>query len=248
MFLFAAFMIAGGLSRELGGDDSIILTTEVIDVSNGMTNSTGEIDVRIVAVGGLFGSSPIICGGTSWGNKACAIFLHPSTGQWTQTHTMTIYRGYAASVQLNSTTLWILGGQSCPFCPSLESTEFIGINSFYGISGPKLPITIGLDSFCAVKYSEDQVFVIGGRHFDGSSECFNRVFIFNPLNEFSHIEGPPLKTKRQLHSCGLMSNGQQTKIVVAGGMDCSGNIHSTVEIFDPSVNNWISGNKYTVKI
>merc|ERR1712150_364760 len=47
-------------------------------------------------------------------------------------------------------------------------------------------------------------------------------------------------TKRQSHSCALMSNGQQSKIVVAGGFNGNGRL-SSVEIFDPTTNKWISG-------
>ena len=87
-----------------------------------------------------------------------------------------------------------------------------------------------------MKYSKDKVYVIGGF----GSSWLNKVLIFNPMNDFTHIEGPPLITKRGDHACGLMSNGQQSKIVVAGGYT-ENNYSSSVEIFDPTVNNWISG-------
>ena len=90
----------------------------------------------------------------------------------------------------------------------------------------------------AVKYSADKVYIIGG--YDGSSHL-NKVLIFNPTNGFTHIEGPSLITKRNGHACALMSNGQQSKIVVAGGYNGSG--LSSVEILDPTTNKWISGNK-----
>jgi len=50
--------------------------------------------------------------------------------------------------------------------------------------------------------------------------------------------GPPLITKRNRHACAMMSNGQQSKIVVAGGVRLS-----SVEIFDPTANKWIAGKK-----
>ena len=102
---------------------------------------------------------------------------------------------------------------------------------------PRLPINY-LSGSCAVKYAEDQVFVIGGVHEHSVS---NRVFIFNPLNGFSHTEGPPLKAVRMSHSCAIMSNGQDKKIVVAGGTDNYYVWDTTVEIFDPYFKNWISG-------
>ena len=100
---------------------------------------------------------------------------------------------------------------------------------------------------CAVKFAEDQIFVIGGENY------WNKVFIFNPLNGFTHIEGPSLKIGRRSHSCGLMSNAaQHKKIVVAGGFGYS-NPHdytpklSSVEIFYPYVNkDWVTGKNYTV--
>jgi hypothetical protein len=76
-----------------------------------------------------------------------------------------------------------------------------------------------------------------------SWKYLNKVFIYNPKSGFTHIEGPSLKIKRSGHACGLMSNGQQSKIVVAGGYDGGSDIFSSVEIFDPAVNNWITGKK-----
>ena len=64
-------------------------------------------------------------------------------------------------------------------------------------------------------------------------------YIYNPMDGFTYIEGPALKNKRSIHACSVMSNGQQSKIVVAGGYS-DGEL-SSVEIFDPTVNNWIPG-------
>ena len=103
--------------------------------------------------------------------------------------------------------------------------------STVGKPGPTLPYP--LSSHCAVKYSKDTVYIIGG--LDDNSDL-DKVLIYNITNGFSHIEGPSLITKRRFHSCSLMSNGQQSKIVVAGG-----ELLSSVEIFDPTANNWIPG-------
>ena len=237
-FLFAAkqFLIAGGWA--IGNDD---LATEVIDVSTNsdVTTSFGEIpSKRFSAVGGLLGSTPIICGGefTSWNTEIVTFYDSCFTfekSQWTETHQMTTKRANAASIQLNATTLWILGGLSGENL--LDSTEFLSLGSSNGNPGPKLPY--GLANFCAVKYAEDEVYVIGG--WNGFDK--NKVFIFNPMNGFAHIEGPSLKIKRRNPACGIMSNGLQSKIVVAGGYN--GYFLNSVEIFDPTINNWIPGKK-----
>ena len=216
----------------MGGQSSgNSLETEVIDVSSS-SSSSPSLHIpskRSDAVGGLLGSTPIFCGGRTPYEDSCISFKN---SQWTKTHEMTTIRGHAASVQLNSTTLWILGGRK-NYDDFLDSTEFLRADSSVGIPGPKLPIA--MHKFCVLKYSDHQVFIIGGE----GTETLNKVYIYNPMDGFTRIEGPSLKNKRRLHACAVMSNGQQSKIVVAGGVYNGG--LSSVEIFDPTVNNWIPG-------
>ncbi len=116
----------------------------------------------------------------------------------------------------------------------LDSSDFIQLDSPIANPGPKLPYAVS--SHCVVKNSQTKVYLIGGY----GTSFLNKVLIFNPMNGFTHIEGPSLITKRSLHACGLMSNGQQSKIIVAGGRN--GNDYlSSVEIFDPTVNYWSPG-------
>ena len=242
-FLFSdkRFLILGG------GKDSH-LVSELIDV-NSVSSSSPLRDKpeRNGATGGLLDLMPILCGGStfrsSWpetsDQDSCITFKN---SQWTRTHNMTTKRFNAESVQLNSTTLWILGGRST------DSTEFITADTSVGIQGPKLPIA--MQAFCVLKFSQDQVFVIGGQSGDGPSRIvLNDVYILNPMDDSTHIEVPGLKIKRGFHACGLMSNRQQSKIVVAGGKSLEkgekreegGDSLFSVEIFDFSVNNWFPG-------
>merc|ERR1712062_948699 len=232
------YLILGGITSASGKT----LETEVIDVSSSSSSSPfGDISLgRNGAVGGLLGSTPILCGGyTNTSEDSCISFKN---SQWTKTHEMTTKRASAASVQLNSTTMWILGGKnSDDRLDSTEfSTEFLRADSSVGIPGPKLPIP--MTGFCTVKFSDHQVYIIGG--YTGT-EKLNKVYIYNPMDGFTHIEGPALINKRNYHACSVMSNGQQSKIVVAGG--ASGGL-SSVEIFDPTVNNWILGPSLPYKV
>ena len=113
--------------------------------------------------------------------------------------------------------------------------------STVGKPGPTLPYP--LNGHCAVKYSKDTVYIIGG--LDDNSDL-DKVLIYNITNGFSHIEGPSLIRKRLEHSCSLMSNGQQSKIVVAGGYNENDYGLSSVEIFDPTANKWTRGKKITI--
>ena len=64
-----------------------------------------------------------------------------------------------AGVQINSTTLWILGGNNANSL--LYSTEFIIQGQTNGVSGPTLPDNSMYS--CAVKLSCTEIFVIGTR-------------------------------------------------------------------------------------
>ena len=233
-------------------------TTEIIDLGNpNKTSIIGELpSKREGAVIGLLGSTPIICGGkdhNDWysSNSTLNKCISFKQSHWTSTHTMTRDRIDAASVQLND-TMWILGGwyyHCVSRCLSgadgtTSSTEFLKMNTNKGIPGPDLPYW-GY-GHCAVKFSEEQVFVIGGfQTLTGFNiKLSSNVVIFNPLNNFTYIEGPSLNEGRSRHVCGLMSNGQLSKIVIAGGI----REKHDVEIFDPSINSWCPGMKYILEM
>ena len=219
------FLIAGGRDLE----------TEIINVSAKSRKAFGDLpSKKEKAVGGLLGSAPILCGGDGSGfHDSC---FSKKSSSWSQTHTMNTKRSWAAGAQLNDSTLWVIGGSNRE--GRLDSSEFIVKGQSHGIPGKKLPYPI--ESHCVVKVSEDKVFVIGGY----SSYYTDKVTIFNPLNDFNHIKGPSLLTARKSQACGVMSNGQQIKIVAAGGYNGNyGGGLTSVEIFDTTFNKWISGNK-----
>ena len=93
---------------------------------------------------------------------------------------------------------------------------------------------------CAVKLSEEEIFVIGG--FDGANRR-NEVWIYDPKNEFEKKPGPPLNTNRSYHACSTMRDGEKTLIVVAGGVETMWDEIDSVEIYDPTDNIWHSGKR-----
>ena len=121
----------------------------------------------------------------------------------------------------------------------LDTTEFITLNEPNGIPGNELPVAMG--GMCAVKYSSEKIFVIGGAY--SNYDSLDSVWIFNPRNNFNYIKGPSLKIKRKFHGCALMKKGKNTLIAVAGGVDENVNYLSRVEILDPSNDNnqWTLG-------
>ena len=234
-FTGGQYLIAGG---NVGGASYTV--TEVIDlVETNPTPSFGQLpSTRYYAVGTMLGNAPLLCGGYDGSSKLDTCISYHQDSEWSQTHTMVNQRSTAAGVKVNSTTFWILGGFE-GYNSYLDSTEFIIQGQTNGVPGPKLPY--GLDLMCAIKISENEIFVIGG--WDGTSSR-NEVWIYDLQNGFARIQGPSLTTARRFHSCSTMKDGKKTLIVVAGGYNSElfkDNGLDSVEIYDPTDNTWHSG-------
>ena len=225
----------GGLLDNVSGP-----STEVIDLTKSSLtcNSFGDVETdRLRSVGGLLQNTPIVCGGSHDSSKgqSCRIF-----GK-SQTVTMTKSRFGAASVVLNSTTMWVMGGTSVgsnAYSPelSISSTEFITLDT--AVSGPNLPFEVAYH--CAVKLNESHIYVIGG--YVNKQETSD-VYVFNPLDNFSYKYHSAMNYQRRLHGCAVAHVGESSIIVVAGGY--KNNYLDSVEIFDHSIGHWNIGKKYS---
>ena len=180
----------------------------------------------------MFGNTPMLCGGSLI--DTCISF---QSSQWSQSHSMTEKRDFAAGVQINSTTFWILGGlnRQQGQINYLRSTEFIFQDQTKAVPGPDLPgVSFGQNGMCAVMLSEKEIFVIGG------TQDAKRVSIFDPQNGFTLSSGTSLPSPgRYHHSCSKMTDGDRNVIVVAGGE--YGDPLDSVLIYDPNHEEWISG-------
>merc|ERR1712079_144251 len=221
--------------REPGGNYLIVggivngASNRLIEVRSYSIDSSKQLpSTREGSVGAMFGNNPILCGGSdeiSWFDSCISYENH----QWKQSHTLNEKRLDAAGVQINPTTLWILGGYSDTSSYS-DSTEFIIEGKITGIPGKKLPYP--LIAMCIVKLSDTEIFVIGGQ--DGNYDYRNEVWIYNPLNGFSRNQGPSLETGRAYHSCSTWDDGKKTVIIVVGGFN--GALLDSIEIYDPNDN------------
>merc|ERR1712218_504877 len=112
--------------------------------------------------------------------------------------TMIEPRRDAASVVLNTTTMWVLGGRDSN---RLSSTEFITLEK--AVSGPSLPHRVS--DHCAVKFNESQIYVIGGI---ANGQYTNDVYVFNPLDNFSYKYHSAMNYQRGIHGCAIMNDGE----------------------------------------
>ena len=118
---------------------------EIVDLLNPnakyelLANNVPRVDF---ATGGLLQNSPIVCGGRDeqWNySQDCVVIGQPG-----MEIEMIEKRSFAASVALDQSTLWIVGGF---YGNRLSSTEFIklGQRSSRGVfEGPDLPFTIDI--------------------------------------------------------------------------------------------------------
>ena len=168
-------------------------------------------------------------------------FLNPN-GKWQMKRNMIEKRSGAASVALDQTTLWIVGGwngrrtvnNTIDINGIHSSTEFIKLGQ-PSVKGPDLPFRIYGHSM--IQYDEKSIYIIGGRQ---NGTISNKTWIVDPTNGFKIKEGPSLNNRRYYHGCAKMTLNGKTILVVAGGFD-SGAMDS-VEILDPLGNNvWTQG-------
>ena len=201
------------------------------------------------ATGGLLQNSPIVCGGKDEqynGSQDCVVIGQQAEMKMTEKRS-------AASVALDKSTLWIVGGDSF-----LSSTEFIKLGQ-PSVKGPDLPFAIRSHSL--IQYDEKSVYIIGGVQ-DSDVPCSetciyvhatcnpgrnisNKTWIVDTTNEFQITEGPSLNEAREKHGCAKMTLNGRTILVVAGGCRSYGEDFKplySVEILDPSENNvWTPG-------
>ena len=193
-----------------------------------------------LATGGLLQNSPIVCGGEDDNYSIsgdCVVIGQPEMEM-----KMIEKRKFAASVALDQSTLWIVGGWNGCIVNNIidinaiySSTEFIKFGQ-PSVKGPDMPFKISGHSM--IQYDEKSIYIIGG--WQNDSRFSNKTWIVDPTNDFRITEGPSLKKGREFHGCAKMTLNGRTLLVVAGGYT-SGYLDS-VEILDPSENNvWTPG-------
>ena len=168
--------------------------TEIVDLSDPTKSCLllEDISWRYRGVGGLLGTTPVICGGFSGdfnGYYLNECLLYGTT----QVITMNSKRYSSSSVTLNTSMLWIMGGycdgRGCDGNNVFDSTELITTDG--SVIGPTLPESV--HSSCAVKFTETgNIYLIGGWTSSGTT---NNVWVANPSNEFASFNlGPSMMT------------------------------------------------------
>ncbi len=236
------FLVMGGFFVGSGG-------TEIIPY-NGTSfvpcNGDPEIDlddILVGATGAVVNRAPIICGGYSQTEDAiidkCYSPLDPSR----PIVTLTKARQYAASILLDSETLWITGG-GVPLDyyvqeqekTVVDSTEYVSLPANQAHPGPNLPQAA--TRHCLVKYSNSQVLLFGG------NQIGVLTFVFDFEESSWTLKGPSMSAKKSAMACGVLEDSAlKTKVVVATGgvLVTEKGISKTTEFWYPEKMIWEDG-------
>ena len=200
--------------------------TEILDISDPSKSCVLEdIPNQYASAGGLIGTTPVICGGYSSGRLNECLLIGTSQ----VFVTMNYKRNGHSSVAINDDLIWITGGWD--ESNRLDSSEFISSDG--AVNGPTLPKAV--NGHCTVKFPDDGLVYLIGGYFSfggcGYPACTtNNVWIANPSNGYSFVQGPSMITARTIdQGCATMSIGAKSIIVTAN------------EILDPLSNQWVAG-------
>ena len=217
--------------------------TEVFDVRHPNLECEHETGFnRFAAVGGLLdGKHIVVCGGKG----QPGFYQNCNTKDLDNGNTAEIQmankRYAAASVNLNDSVLWIVGGREGS--KDLDTSEFVKISDGSSF-GPKLPF--GVRFHCMIYVSSSLVFLIGG---DQNSVTSNQVWNINPEKEFTIKGSASMTFRRKTHACGkLLDEYGNVLIMVAGGKNEKGATLDTTEIFNVTSNEWKSGKMADVSV
>jgi hypothetical protein len=155
--------------------------------------------------------------------------------EWVSSASINSVRVRAAAAQLQDGKLLVTGGYDVSGS-DLNSAEMLTEDGWES-NIPSLPVTIYYH--CMVTVNSTTVMVIGGVQ---NGQYSGKTFFFTFVEE-SWTEGPELKNKRGVHSCGKIrrnKESQEMSIIVVGGYDGSSNLPS-VEILDEGSNEWQTG-------
>ena len=193
-----------------GWNGNYVTKSEIIDLSKlGNYQCPDWVDYPIEvqgATGGLLGTIPIICGGYPATDECYKI----TAKEVVLVVKMTTKRAGAASVTINSTSLWITGGLNGNNV--LSSSEFVQMEGT--MPGPELPIAVYYHAM--INTRNDLTMVIGGKTTGNYYSA--KTFYYNH-NYGNWSDGPKLNQGRENHAVGIVTDEatHEKLVIVTGG-------------------------------
>ena len=140
----------------------------------------------------------MLCGGSN-NMKTC---LKPQEGTWTNYNSLKIER-YNAAVASTNTATFIFGGWG-----SKDTYEYLEKNSSEWKLG-KSKIPGGFSKGCSITISQDEIWLVGGRH------TGKRILSFNVNYQTFTVLATKLKRGRTRHQCAIIPGTRH--LLITGG-------------------------------
>ena len=178
--------------------------SEIVNIANATTecvNWHSFSQELFGATGGFLGTAALICGGQKNGYENKCYVLTQTTISYNAYH-LYVGRSGASSIVVNSTHMWVLGGDSttsygASISGGQSSTEYITMEDGHSY-GPTMPLTNY--NFAAVKLNSSSFLMIGGR--TNVADPSDRTYYYDSTTD-NWNWGPYLNQKRYSHAAAV---------------------------------------------
>ena len=234
-------LVAGGQSD--GNIPVMRFSAELFDPSTGVFTATAgnmqfsRSDYTATLLGSSATSKVLVAGGISGTNRtatATAELYDPTAGTFSSTGSLQTARNNHTATLLttgpNAGKVLIIGGRNAGGTGSLASAELYDpVAGTFSATGSLLTARF---RHTATLLSNGKVLVIGGT--DSNLNNLATAEIYDPgTGAFTAVPGM-MAGARATHTATLFTSGPDNgKVLVAGGLDHTGNVSNTAELFDP---------------
>jgi len=181
----------------------------------------------------LSNGNVVVAGGQSNGNVIANTEVYsPTTGAWTTSGNLNTARASASAVLLSSGSVMVAGGcvSACLSGNTRTAELYNSVNGSWSYTGSMATARV---YFGMVLLSSGKVLAVGGCTGQDSNGCTGvtaRAEIYNPSTGTWSATGS-MNAARGAFTASLLQSG---KVLVAGGIDGTGNPIKSAELYDPS--------------
>lgn len=234
-----ATLLPDGRVLVVGGDTDELASSEYFDSRTGTWSTGGDLSsMRVDHTATLLPDGTVLVVGGRAGSAADAnqlqtaeLYDHASQ-QWTETtDEMSVARDTHTATLMSDGTVLIAGG----------NTDQTRAERYDPTSRTWLPsgdMSVSRRYHAATLLPTGKVLVTGGLTLDDRSNrliATNSVEIYDPASNSWSTGSNAMATARAQHIAILLPNG---KVLVAGGIDASGEPVASAEVYDPTSNTW----------
>ena len=214
---------------------NLLSSAELFDSATGSLTATGSMTIpRAAHSATLLTSGKVLIAGGQSGSPATVIataeLYDPTAGTFAATGSMKTARyGHAAIPLGNGSKVLLIGGADSTG-KALGSAEIF--DSSTGTFSATGSMHAARTAFTATLLANGKVLVAGG--IDANATHLSSAELFDPSNGTFTVVPGIMTVTRASHTATLLSDAAGT-VLIAGGVDDSGNARNTAELFNPAI-------------